>query len=256
TKSHSDLLDSTRKWVPYNKGGSRKQWYGNYDYIVNWENDGYEIKNFTDSKGNQRSRPQNTEYYFREAITWSLITSGGFSIRYRSPGSIHDVIGMSAFSKKDDFLLYILGLTSTKISDYIFDILNPTLALQAGDFKKMPIIKDDNYNEKINSLVNQSVELSRRDWDSFETSWDFEELLLVEYLEDSMLIQDSYNNWVKVIDEHFNKLKKNEEELNKIFIDIYGLQDELTPEVSDRDITLTKIYDNAKDIPEEIKGNQ
>src|SRR5699024_10234593 len=161
------------KWVPYNKGGKRRQWYGNYDYIVNWENDGKEIRNFTDSNGKLRSRPQNTNYYFKEAITWPLITSGGFSIRYRSPGSVHDVSGMSAFSIDTEKLLYILGLLSTNIADYIFKILNPTINLQVGDFNNFPVVINHEYKNEVIELVKQSIEISKYDWDSFETSWDF-----------------------------------------------------------------------------------
>src|SRR5699024_7214008 len=123
---------------PYNKGGERRQWYGNYDYVLNWENDGYEIRNFKDSKGKQRSVIRNPNYYFKESITWSLITSGGFSIRFRIKGSIHDVSGMSAFSNDEIKLKYVLGLMSTKIANYIFKMLNPTLNLQIGDFNNFP----------------------------------------------------------------------------------------------------------------------
>jgi hypothetical protein len=116
-KSIEDSLNSKAKWFPYNKGGPRRQWYGNYDYIVNWENDGFEIRNFKDASGKLRSRPQNTDYYFKEAITWSLITSGGFSIRYREAGSIHDVAGMSAFSNNHNKLMYLLGPISNPNKD-------------------------------------------------------------------------------------------------------------------------------------------
>lgn len=241
---------SNKKWVPFNKGGSRRQWYGNYDYVLYWENNGKDLKEFSGSV------IRNENYYFKESITWGLINSGKFSIRYRNAGSIHEASGMSAFSNNKTVLLYSLGVLSTKIADYIFDILNPTLNLSNGVFSNFPLILDNSFMSEVNLISEESLKISKNDWDSFETSWDFEELPLIKYQGDSSLIEDSYNNWVKVADERFNQLKENEEELNRIFIDIYGLQDELTPEVSDRDITITKIYDDAKDIPEEIKGNQ
>ena len=253
--SVDELLDSNKKWVPYNKGGSRRQWYGNYDYLVNFQNGGKNISEYRKQK-NQSFKLPGFDYYFKESITWGLITSGGFSIRYRSPGSVFDVSGMSGFTDDKNLLLYLIGLTSTKISDYIFKMINPTINLQSGDFKKMPVIINNKQKILIVDIVKNSIELSRLDWNLFETSWNFDNSPLIKYQEDSSLIEESYNNWVKVTDERFSQLKENEEELNRIFIDIYGLEDELTPEVSERDITITRIYDDSKDIPEEIKGNQ
>jgi len=252
----SELLTSDKKWVPHNKGGMRRQWYGNNDYVVNWENDGYEIKNFTDSNGKQRSVVRNPNYYFREAITWSDVTSGGFSIRYREKGSIHDSTGNSAYSEDSNKLLYLMGILSTKVSQYVFDMINPTIHLSVGYFSLFPVLVDKEIMNSVIKLVKSSIYISKNDWDSFETSWNFEKFPLIEYRKNSPSIEESYNNWVEIIDERFSQLKENEEELNRIFINVYGLQDELTPEVSDRDITITKIYDEAKDIPEEIKGNQ
>ena len=174
-KSIEDSINSKAKWFPYNKGGPKRQWYGNYDYIVNWENDGFEIRNFKDASGKVRSRPQNTNYYFREAITWSLITSGGFSIRYRKMGSIHDVAGMSAFSNNHDKLMYILGIMSTKISNYVFKILNPTINLQVGDFNNFPVLLTD--NKTVVNVVKRNIDIAKQEWDSFETSWDFKNIL-------------------------------------------------------------------------------
>lgn len=248
--------NSGYKWMPYNKGGKRRQWYGNYDYVVNWENNGEEIRNFTDSNGKLRSRPQNTDYYFKESISWSAITSGGFSIRYYGPGSIFSNAGMAAFSNSEKKLKIILGILGSKLSNYIFKIINPTLNLGSGDVGLFPVINDIKYKKDILWIVDKNIDISKEDWDSFETSWDFKKCLLLKSQKASPSIKDSYNIWVKETDERFNQLKENEEELNRIFIDIYGLQDELTPDVNDRDITITKIYDDAKDIPEEIKGNQ
>jgi len=255
SKNAEDLIASKKKWIPYNKGGQRRQWYGNYDYLVNWENDGYEIKNFKDSKGKLRSRPQNTGYYFKEAITWGLITSGGFSIRYRTTGGIHDVSGMSAFYNGKSDLKYILGLMGSPISNYIFKMLNPTINLQVGDFKNFPVLIEKEYENEVIELVNECIKLSKKDWDMHETSWDFEKSPLLANKVDGF-IESAYKSYKSEVNERFIKLKENEEELNRIFIGIYNLKDELTPEVSDRDITVAKIFDNKKDIDDEIKGNR
>ncbi|GAA3657972.1 BREX-1 system adenine-specific DNA-methyltransferase PglX [Asaccharospora irregularis] len=255
SKNAEDLIESKKKWIPYNKGGQRRQWYGNYDYIVNWENDGVEIKNFKDSKGKLRSRPQNTGYYFKEAITWGLITSGGFSIRYRTPGGIHDVSGMSAFYNGKANLKYILGLMGTSISNYIFKMLNPTINLQVGDFKNFPVIIDKKLENIVIEKVAKCIYLSKLDWDMHETSWDFEKSPLLSNKVDGR-VETAYESYKGEVNQRFAKLKENEEELNRIFIGIYNLKDELTPEVSDRDITVAKIFDSKKDIDEEIKGNK
>ena len=272
SKNAKDLLDSKKKWIPYNKGGQRRQWYGNYDFLVNWENDGFEIKHFKDGKGKLRSRPQNTEYYFREAITWGLITSGGFSIRYRLNGGIHDVAGMSAFDIDGNQIKYILGLMSTKLGNYIFKMLNPTINLQVGDFKNFPVIIDSNNEDRIKQIVDDNINISKRDWDMHETSWDFVRNPMVLSACDRKEQEESqfnktrmdkmgslswqYDKYKQECNYRFETLKKNEEELNRIFIDIYGLQDELTPEVLDKDITVAKIFDSKDDIYEEIKGNK
>lgn len=271
TRNASDLYKSQKKWVPYNKGGERRQWYGNYDYVVNWVNDGYEIKHLVDDNGKQRSVIRNTDTYFKEAITWGLITSGGFSIRYRLSGGIHDVSGMSAFYDGHTDLKYILGLMSTKIAGYIFKMLNPTINLQVGDFKSFPVLVRADKNKEIEKLVNACISISKNDWDSFETSWDFKRHPLLQYagFTPQMIakeesngylilngIADAYRHWEQACDDRFNQLKANEEELNRIFIDIYSLQDELTPEVADKDITVHRIFDTKDDVPESMQGSQ
>lgn len=181
---------------------------------------------------------------------------GSIAFRYYPEGHIFDVAGCSIFFENEEEKIFSLGFLNSKVVNQILEILSPTLNYEAGDIAKLPIIYDPNHFNNIQSIVEMNINLSENDWDSFETSWDFEELPLIKYKDNSLLIESNYNDWVKITDGNFKQLKENEEELNRIFIDIYGLQDELTPEVSDRDITITKIYDEAKDIPEEIKGNQ
>ncbi|WP_442918261.1 BREX-1 system adenine-specific DNA-methyltransferase PglX [Levilactobacillus sp. HBUAS67566] len=184
-KSLQDAEESRMKWFPYNKGGSYRKWYGNYDYVVNWQDNGKEIRNFTDAKGKVRSRPQNTDYYFREAITWSDITSGHFSIRIRESGSIHDVTGMSAFSSSNSDLISVLGLMNSPVGNYIFKLLNPTIHLQVGNFNNFPIVRTP--NRRIVEFVTQLIHLSKIDWNSFENSWSFTRHPLLTHIADDNL---------------------------------------------------------------------
>ena len=228
-----EALESKKKWFPYNKGGEFRKWYGNQEYLVNWENDGYEIKNFYDEKGKLRSRPQNTEYYFKESISWTDITSSGNSFRYYPKGFLYDVTGMSYFineSKQKN----LLGILNNKLIYTITKILNPTLHLQIGDLVKVPyfIIK----NEKFNNLVQQNISISKEEWDSRETSWDFEKLSLI----DGKDLKSAYENYCSHWRDNFVQLHKNEEELNRLFIEIYDLQDEMDEKVSFDDITILK----------------
>ncbi|WP_339004984.1 BREX-1 system adenine-specific DNA-methyltransferase PglX [Fusobacterium animalis] len=228
-----EALESKKKWFPYNKGGEFRKWYGNQEYLVNWENDGYEIKNFYDEKGKLRSRPQNTEYYFKESISWTDITSSGNSFRYYPKGFLYDVTGMSYFineSKQKN----LLGVLNNKLIYTITKILNPTLHLQIGDLVKVPcfIIK----NEKFNILVQENISISKEEWDSRETSWDFERLSLI----DGKDLKTAYENYCNHWRDNFVQLHKNEEELNRLFIEIYDLQDEMDEKVSFDDITILK----------------
>ncbi|EKK5891266.1 restriction endonuclease, partial [Enterococcus faecalis] len=169
--SISDSVNSGKKWFPYNKGGAFRRWYGNYDYVVNWENDGQEIRNFVDDKGKQRSVVRNPNYYFKEAITWSDITSSKFSLRYREHGSIHDVKGMEAFENVNEHLFYVLGVLNTPVGNHIFKVLNPTISLQIGNFQSFPVLID--HKELTEDIALKNIAFSKKDWDSFETSWNF-----------------------------------------------------------------------------------
>ena len=173
-RSIEESISSRKKWFPYNKGGAYRKWYGNYDYIVNWENDGYEIKNFKDSNGKVRSRPQNTDYYFREAITWSKVTSGLFNVRYRTIGSIFDTGGNEAFSRQGADLHFFIGLLNSKIGGYALSFINPTINMLTEDIKKVPIIiTNEPVRESAAILAKMNTKIGKDEWDSFEVSWDF-----------------------------------------------------------------------------------
>ena len=242
SRSIEESVESKKKWFPYNKGGAYRKWYGNYDYVVNWQNNGYDIKHFMWSNGKQRSVVRNPEFYFRPSITWSLITSSLFSMRYRLSGSIHDVSGMSLFYKDQD-LKIIMGLMNTKVGQYLLSMLNPTINFQIGNIISVPFLASNYDNSR--EIIQNSIKLSEQDWDAFETSWDFKRSSLLTT--NMSTLQQAYNNWSQEALDRFNQLKSNEEELNKIFIDLYGLQDELTPEEDDKEVSVRKA-DQVRDI--------
>lgn len=241
-----DAENSKCKWFPYNKGGTFRKWYGNNDYVVNWENDGFEIKHIFDAKGKLRSRPQNTPFYFKESASWSLVTSSTTAFRYKPQGHIFDVAGMSLFS--NNYLKYYLALCNTKIVTEILKVVAPTINYQCGDIANIPVIFNKEKLGTIEEFVKENIDSSKLDWDSFETSWDFTVHPLVK--NHAANIADAYMLWKDECEDRFQKLKANEEELNRIFIDIYGLQDELTPDVEEKDVTVYRVFDKKEDIPE------
>lgn len=254
--SLDDAQNSHAKWFLYNKGGEFRKWYGNNDYVVNWENDGYEIRNFYDANGKLRSRPQNTQCYFKEAITWSKISSGTIAFRYKPCGHIFDVAGTSIFVDRDK-LLYLIGFVNSSVSLNILKALSPTLNFEVGQVASLPLIYNESKKEVINTLCKENISLSKVDWDSFEISWDFRVNPLVdvyrkEVKDNHNSLSKAYQIYKKRVNDDFYKLKQNEEELNRIFINIYGLEDELSAEVDEKDISIHKIYDTKKDVPENM----
>lgn len=223
------------KWFRTHKGGEFRRWYGNDENIVNWENNGAELKAFPGSV------IRNEDYYFKRCITWNDISSSKTGFRYVKGNSISNASGPSVYCNSDR-LLYILGLCNSKVMEYIFAITCPTIHFEVGRVAELPIMiaKEGNVQE----LVKDNLELSKSDWDSFEISWDFQNHPLLRKVP---IIAEAFSQWQTECDDRFNQLKASEEELNRIFIDIYGLQDELTPEVEDKDITVRKA-DLSKDI--------
>lgn len=233
-----DADESKKKWFPLNKGGEYRRWYGNKEYFVNWENNGREMKDAIIKRyngGSYTKEIRSEKQYFLNAITWSALTAGESSFRYSDYGALFDSAGSSMFP--DDKCKYILGLLNTKISSTILRIINPTLNYGAGSLAVIPVINSKEYNTNIETLVSNNISNSRTDWDSFETSWDFARHPLAC---DVHTVQQAYAEWSQKCEDRFNQLKANEEELNRIFIDIYGLQGELTPEVEDKDVTVRK----------------
>lgn len=255
-----DAKNSKNVWFPFNKGGSFRKWYGNNDLVVNYFNDGEEIKSSVLKKYTYLKTPdfvvKNTKYYFKECLTWSALSSGNFSIRYSKQGAICADKGQGLFAPKD-LMIYSCGLLNSAVAELYLSMISPTLDYNCGYIRLVPFINCEYEKSNIEKLVNQNICLSKTDWDSFETSWDFKVHPLVELRlagastwgdnAPSARISSAYKAWSMVCEERFNQLKANEEELNRIFIDIYGLQDELTPEVEDKDVTVRKA-DLVRDI--------
>ena len=231
-----EALESKKKWFPYSKGGEFRKWYGNQEYLVNWENDGYEIRNFKNSTGKVRSHNYNLEFIFNEGLTWSALSSSLFSIRILPKGFLFDNSGSSLFKKDEVSLNYLLFLLTNKCINKFLGLLNPTLNYQPGNLNKIPVIYEHFYNNKINLLVSQNITISKEEWDSRETSWDFEKLSLI----DGKDLKTAYENYCNHWRDNFVQLHKNEEELNRIFIEIYDLQDEMDEKVAFDDITILK----------------
>lgn len=248
-KDISGAVSSNKKWFAYNKGGGARKWYGNNDYIVNWENRGHDI--FVNAKQDKRNvQDYPNELKFTPSVTWSLINSGTPTFRYKQ-GNLSDIAGMS-FYKAHDKLKYLLAFCNTNVASKTLKLIAPTMNFQAGDVGRLPILQRKQDEEVIKKSVDENILLSKRDWDSYETSWDFKHHPLIRKVS---TISEAYSQWKVENNERFDQLKANEEELNRIFIDIYGLQDELTPEVADKDVTVHKIFDTKDDVPETMKGS-
>ena len=236
-KTRDNAVQSSCKWFPYNKGGDFRKWYGNDEYVVNWYNDGFEIMNFKDEKtGRIRSHNYNLDYIFRQGISWTALSSGNFGCRFSSQGKLADSKGSMLYLKNDDLLMYFLGLLNSCVSKYVLGVTSQTLDFKPGRIAELPVVVAE--RDSVEPIVNHQVKLSKKDWDSFETSWDFEKHPLVSYSTNKM--STAFALWSEECVERFDQLKANEEELNRIFIDIYGLQDELTSEVEDKDVTVRK----------------
>ena len=260
--SIQDTINGKHKWFPYNKGGEYRRYYGNNEFVINWEFDGKEVKEFAiiRNKGKHWSRYlQNLHFCMKKSLSWTFISSSNFGVRISTDGFIFDVAGSSIFTK-DNYLIVLLGLLISKISDYFLKIINPTLNYQASNIGSIPIIIQEN-NRHIN-MLKSAISISKSDWDLRETSWDFRRSpLLTDYSAPKIetVIDENLTDWswpsafgsgkaihlptqAEVFKRHwtslFLELHKNEEENNRIFIDLYGLQDELSPEVPYSEITI------------------
>lgn len=244
-----DAISSAAKWFPYNKGGEFRRWYGNEDYLINWENGGVEV--FTNAKKEKRNaQDYPEEFKFKKAISWSLVTSGKPAFRLKK-SNLSDIAGPALFTS-DRLFHWILAFCNSIIAYKMLNMVNPTINYQGGNVGQLPILKADMYVNTVDKLTQWCVDNAKQDWDSYEPSWDFKQHPLLRSV---LYLADAYAAWKSECEERFQQLKTNEEELNRIFIDIYGLQDELTPEVADKDVTVHRIFDTKDDVPESMQGS-
>lgn len=235
-KSEEDTI-GYHKWFPFNKGGDYRKWYGNNEYVINYQNKGKELCDYIDltSNVNHTGRVINRHRYFKPNGTWSAISSGSLSVRYSPPGYIISNAGMAIYSENK--LVYIIALLNTKIITLkLIKAINESINFNAGDIVRIPVIFDLEQEANITNLVDQIISISKIDWDSFETSWDFKKHPLLE----GTLLKIEFEKWQNDCTNRFMQLKINEEELNRVFIEIYQLQEEVTPEVEDKDITIRR----------------
>lgn len=218
-----------KKWVKYSKGGEFRKWYGNIDTVIDWSDNAREFY-----KNNKTSNLMEKKYCYKEGMSYSAITSSDLSFRY----NINHISDMKGPTFLLDEFYYLFGLLNNKFSNSIIKILNPTVSIQVRDIKNIPVILPKNLQlkEKINNLVQQNISISKEEWDSRETSWDFEKLSLI----DGKDLKSAYENYCNHWRDNFVQLHKNEEELNRLFIEIYDLQDEMDEKVAFEDITILK----------------
>ncbi len=255
-QSSDDINNSGLRWFPITSGGARRKWYGNFISVVDLYDNAYKITH----KKNNNYRLRDTQYYCREAGTWSEIGGNNFSVRYVPKGITFGNGGPCLFS--NEYLKYIIAFLNTNVSKEYFYLIAPTVNFGPDQIKQVPLIIDSEYFKKILELCDMNINISKSDWDSFETSWDFKKHPLISEAtltpqqikkeQDSGFqvcnnLREAYNHWGDKMNERFNALKKNEEELNDIFIKIYGLEDELSKDIVDKDITI-RLEDKERDI--------
>ena len=228
--SVEDSVSANKKWVPYNKGGEFRKWYGNNDHIIYWKDDGREVRS---GKGtNFPPRP------YERVVAWTKISSGDIAFRFNDYGSISDDAGPSMYGDETT-LKYLQGVCNTNVILKIQKIISPTLNNSVGSIAKFPIIQSQVHNNEVVSMVEENRVISKDDWDSFECSWDFERHPLLPRDGENKL-SDTFAKWEHEADERWSELKANEERLNEIFIEVYGMQGELTPEVEDKYVSVRR----------------
>ncbi|QZY54378.1 BREX-1 system adenine-specific DNA-methyltransferase PglX [Crassaminicella profunda] len=243
-KDRKSAKDSGFKWFPYNKGGDFRKWYGNHFYVVNWENDGEAIRTYNrvlNASRNSNIGIANTSYYFKKGITWSFVSSAKFGVRISEEGFIFDTAGSSLFPK-EEYILFIIALLCSKITYMYLMMINPTLNFQPGNIGSIPVIfpKKQSIKEKIDDLAKECIDIAKMDWDENEISWSFKKHPLLQHKKGASTLKEVFENWKVFKEKQFEKMKKNEEKLNKIFIELYGLEDQITPDVDAREITVKK----------------
>ena len=237
-ESMIEAKNSGLKWFPYSKGGGYRKWFGLNQYLINWENDGQELRNLTNDSGRKLASLRSQKFYFKSGISWSSVTSSKFSCRYIPNGYLFDSGGSTIFIDDEKLTKKILGVLDSKVLNTFMSLFNSTLNFQPGDIARVPI--PNNISEKSLQLVQFCIDLSRTDWNKGEYSWDFQQNELIRFNKEGGVdnLEESYEHYRQYWTNKFFQLHQNEEELNRQFIEIYGLEDELTPEVPLDEITI------------------
>ena len=238
-KSAHDLKQQNKKWVPYNKGGFYRKWYGNMDTVLNWEDDGFSIRHYGEESGKIRSTVPNTDYYFKECITWSKISSGALAMRFRPCGSIFDVAGACIFSEPKNLQL-LLAFCNSAVALRCLEALSPTLNFEGGHIASLPICESPELRTPVEKSVPLLIDMCRADWDNFETSWDFRDQPLLRPGLKGATLEASWRNWEAQSTAAIRRMQELETENNRLFIAAYGLDGELQPEVPEAQITLAR----------------
>jgi hypothetical protein len=241
THNYEEAERSSAKWYPYNKGGEFRKWYGNNDFVVNWEHTGHEI--FDNAKSDGRHvQDYPSELKFKPALTWSLVTSSKPAFRYKEC-HLSDIAGMSLFGSREKIIRY-LGFLNSPIALEVLRLIAPTINFQAGDIARVPVLNEVENTPEISVITEDNIKLSRSDWDDYETSWDFKRH---PFIDGSSSIIQSYEKWQERTVSRFRSLKDNEEKLNRILIRIYGMEKELSEKVENKDVTV-RTADLKRDI--------
>ena len=232
-RDYKMCVQSGKTWFPYNKGGEAQNWYGNRELVVDFYGGGKHIKEYSDKHGTSIDLNAK-DVYFKQGITWTALTSSRNTFRYSPFGAAFDSNkGPMVFPENEDKLYYLLALFISPVAQHYFKVFNPTISLQNGDVDNLPVIMDKNADEII-ELSKQNVKLAMLDWDSFETSWDFQ----ISPLLKGNYIEEAFKEWAYACENRFSTVKTNEERINKLLIDTYGFTGEISPYVSDKDITI------------------
>lgn len=256
----SDAIASEKKWFPYNKGGGARKWYGNNDYVINWENGGMEI--FEHAKADKRNvQDYPLDMKFAPSGTWSLINTGKPTFRYKEH-NLSDIAGMSFYHGGDE-TKYYLGFCNSPVACEMLQLIAPTINYQAGDIGRLPILSSNRDEAEITELVSENILIAKIDWDTFESSWDFISHPLISHLRDNKdaecthfvkprmavlgRISKHYEKWKQECDSRFIRVKTNEESINRIFIQIYGVQKKMTAVVDDSEVNIYRA-DRSSDI--------
>lgn len=245
----NSLTDFTgnKKWAPIDKGGQFRRWYGNQEMVVNWENDGYEIRN------HPKSAVRSPHFFLQPHNSWTLVTAGSFSSRYFPKGFLLDTASNCVYFNGHNNELYLLGLLNSRVSDAFLNIINPTINYSCGVVGLIPYCEGN--HAQVSNTTSECIRLSKNDWNSRETSWDFQRNPLVALR--LKTLKEAFDQWLLIESKNLIELHSNEEKLNQFFIETYDLKDELTPEIALRDITILQDevdYDALEQLQKPFEG--